>query len=243
MKKVSSIKYLVSSMKNVFVVVFCLAYLILNTSYIIPVRADTAPPNAKDFSYLFHLYYDNGQLSADRDFQFSYDIIGAPYTAPALATETPYRGEVINFMGEIADHFAFDPKAGDVKFTKGKISVKAPYIADGDKVVFYDSRNLAVLTVNVSGSSFCNDDGVCNDEKGEDSSSCPKDCKQSLPAPPVTPAVTAEGEGGTSLLAGILYALAGLVLFGGLWFFLKRRKNPSPTLPTPPIPPNPQKPL
>jgi len=213
--------------------------------------ADKQIPKAE---YLFHLYYDNGQLLADRDFQFKYDIIAEEFIQGPSTTQFPYRGEIINFAGEVANHFVFDPKHGDVKFTKGKISVKAPYVADGQKVIFYDNQNQPVLTIPVSDSSFCNDDGICNDDRGEDSLSCPKDCKQTLPAPPVTtPTTTPSSSSG--LWSGILYTILGILLVGLVWWLFKRRHDqntlpplpPSsvplqsggPTLPTPPAPSTP----
>lgn len=207
--------------------------------------ADKQIPKAE---YLFHLYYDNGQLSADRDFQFKYDIISEEFIQGSLTTQFPYRGEIINMLGEVADHFIFDPKQGDVNFMKGKISVKAPYVADGQKVIFYDSQNQPILTIPVSDSSFCDDDGICNSDRGEDSLSCPKDCKQSLPVPPTATPISSDDES-SGLLSGILYTLGGLILAGLGWWFFKRRKNqdtfipPPPSLPTPPTPPSPQNPI
>ncbi len=209
------------------------------------VSADPVTPQA--FYYVFHLYYDNGQILADRDFKYAYDVIPGEFQPDVAAAQFPYRGDIINFTGEIASHFTFDPKQGDAKFVKGKISVKAPYIADGQKAVFYDAQNNPILTVTVSESSFCNDDGICNEDRGEDSLSCPKDCKQSLPAPPVT-SPNSETGGSRGIVSGIIYTLVGIVLLGFLWWLLKRRgRGPTPptlqfttpTLPTPPAPPGP----
>src|SRR3989344_8941156 len=118
--------------------------------------------------YLFHLYYDNSQLFADRDVQFKYDILSEIFVPETLNTQFPYKGEVINLKGEVAKTFQFDPRQGSPAFLKGKISVKAPYFADGQKVVFYDNQGDALLTIFVSESSFCNDDGICNADVGED---------------------------------------------------------------------------
>ena len=179
------------------------------------------------YIYSFHLYYDNGQLSTDRDFDVKYSIVAEAFTPETLTTQFPYRGEIINFAGEIAANFQFNPK-------QGKNSVNATYIADGQKVVFYDSQNQPVLTIPVSDSSFCNDDGICNADRGEDSLSCPKDCKQSLPVPIVTTPTPSVG-GSNGLWSGILYALGGLVLLGlGWWFFKRRGKSDNITLPPPP---------
>ncbi len=211
-------------------------------------HADVAIPSTNTFYYVFHLYYDTGKLVADRDFKFVYDIIPGDYMADALNTQFPYRGEVINMVGAVADNFTFDPKQGNPKFTVGKISVKAPYVADGQRVVFYDNQNQPVLTISVSDSSFCNDDGICNADRGEDSLSCPKDCKQSLPAPPtITP--TASPASSSGLWAGILYTILGILLIGLVWWLFKRRRNQGtlpllpPPLPTPPTSPTPNNPV
>jgi hypothetical protein len=199
-------------------------------------------------SYLFHLYFDNGQLVADRDFQFKYDIETIVYAEPTLVTGFPYRGEIINFVNEIAANFKFDPRNGDAKFNKGKISVRAPYVADAQKVVFYDNQNQPVLTIAVSDSSFCNDDGICNADRGEDILSCPRDCKAGTPLPSVIPTST----GGTSgLILGVIYSIVGVVLIVGLWWLFRKRGSggslpPPPSdlsLPTPPTPPSQNNPV
>ena len=193
---------------------------------------------AQDFLYLFHLYYDNSQLLADRDFEFKYDVIAAPYEPAEVSTEFPYRGEIFNFAGEVAANFVFDPKSGDVHFVRGKVQVRAPYVADGERAVFYDSQNSPILTIRVSESSFCNDDGICNADRGEDSLSCPKDCKQAVPVPP-SPEPESEGTGDSQgLVTGLLYTFAGLGLIGGLWWFFRKRRAAPPSTPIPP--PGPQ---
>lgn len=223
-------------MKKIFLVA-CLFSLVSWSA-----RAEMPVPSKAEFSYLFHLYYDHGQLFADRDFEFKYDVIGAPYES-ASAGQFPYRGELINFAGEVADHFVFDPRGGDVHFVKGKLSIKAPYVADGQRAVFYDFQNRVLLTVPVSESSFCNDDGICNDDRGEDSLSCPKDCKQAVPVPPVKEPTTGGGGGSNGIVLSLLYLFAGIGLLGGGWWFLRRRKSAQqslnmPQMPTPPLPPD-----
>ena len=36
------------------------------------------------YTYLFHLYYDNGRLVADRDFEFKYDLIAEEFVRKRL---------------------------------------------------------------------------------------------------------------------------------------------------------------
>lgn len=192
-------------------------------------RVDFATP-----SYLFHLYYDNGQLVANRDFEFKYDVIPEAFVPEILNTQFPYKGEVINLKGEVAETFQFDPRQGNLNFLKGKISVKAPYIPDGQKVVFYDSQGRSLLSIFVSESSFCNDDGVCNPDVGEDTKTCPNDCKIATPIPTITTTPSTGDWGG--MIKILIYIIIGLGVVGGGWYgwkWWKGRKVSS----LPPIPP------
>ncbi|MBX4189916.1 hypothetical protein KW791_01280 [Candidatus Parcubacteria bacterium] len=202
------------------------------------VFADTATPGEGEFSYSFHLFYDKGQLYADRDFQFKYDILAQGYEQPPVNTQFPYRGEIINFAGEVADHFTFDPKQGDVKFVSGKISVEAPYVADAQKVNFYNAQNQPLISIYVSESSFCNDDGVCNDDRGEDPGTCPKDCKLVNPTAP-QPVNPGDNEATTNLIWSAVYVGIGIILIAGLWIWRRKKKTPPGSMKLPPIPPRP----
>lgn len=190
--------------------------------------AVTNPKNYPDLSYLFHLYYDNDKLVADRDFEFKYDVIPEVFISEILNTQFPYKGEIINLKGEIAETFQFDPRHGDPKFVKGKISVKAPYVADGQKVNFYDGQGSQLLSIFVSESSFCNDDGVCNADVGEDTATCPNDCKIATPVPTITTTPsTRDWEG---MIKFLIYVIIGLGVVSGGWFgwkWWKRRQAPS----------------
>ncbi len=173
-----------------------------------------------DFVYLFHLYYDNNKLFVDRDVQFKYDVIPEKFIPGTLNTQFPFKGEVINVRGEVSATFLFDPRQGNVDFLKGKISVKAPFASDGQKVNFYDGQGNQVLSVFVSDSSFCNDDGVCNAEVGEDSKTCPLDCKVETPPPAGGPSVSVEPSvgGGGGVLKYLIYLIIIVGIVGGGWF-------------------------
>src|SRR3989344_5437411 len=114
-----------------------------------------AQPTDQEFVYLFHLYYDNGQLAADRDLEFKYDVVPEEFVPETVNTQFPYKGEIINLNDRVAGTFVFDPRRGDPSFLKGKVSVKAPYAADGQKAVFYDAQGSQLLTIFVSESTFC----------------------------------------------------------------------------------------
>ena len=187
----------------------------------------------RDFIYFFHLYYDNGQLVVDRDFEFKYDVVPEIFFPEMINTQFPFRGEIVTLNNQVAGTFVFDPRRGDSQFLKGKISVKAPYAPDGQKAVFYDAQGNPLLTIFVSESSFCNDDGVCNTDNGEDENTCPADCKGVTPLPPI-PEKPVGGQGG--MLMTLIYVLitAGAGL-GGLWYWFRKKKES--TLPMPPVPP------
>ncbi|MBI2062495.1 MAG: hypothetical protein HYT64_02300 [Candidatus Yanofskybacteria bacterium] len=197
--------------------------------------------NPLDSSYLFYLYYDNGQLFADRDVQYKYDVIPEKFVPETLSTQFPYKGEVINLKGEVAETFQFDPRRGNPKFLKGKISVKASYMPDGQKVVLYNYQGDALLTIFVSESSFCNDDGVCNPDVGEDTKTCPSDCKISTPPPAGGPTITTgTSSGGAGMIKVLIYLIIGLGVAGGGWYgwkWWKGRQAPPKEMPTLPSPP------
>ncbi len=169
-------------------------------------------------SYLFHLYYDNGRLLADRDFEFNYDVIPEEFVSETYNTRTPFKGEVVNLKNEIVSEFYFDPKRGDSEFVEGKIKIRAPYIPDGQKVTFFNSEGDQLLVIVVSESSFCNDDGVCNRDRGEDENTCPNDCVVGS-----IPPVSEEGLLGTMLV--ILIVSAAVLVGAGGWYTWRRWKK------------------
>ena len=179
----------------------------------------TNQKNSPSLSYLFHLYYDNGQIFADRDFEFKYDVIPEEFKPEVLTTQFPFSGEVVNLKGETAATFKFDPRRGNPAFLKGKISVKAPYAPDGKKVVFYDVQDKPLLAIFVDESSFCNDDGICNVDRGEDKKTCPNDCAGVLPTtlpPPYEKGPAASGLT-TWIILTLVFVGAGL----GGWYWWK----------------------
>ena len=202
--------------------IFAIFLILLSTFYFLLSDSAVADePGGDDFVYLFHLYYDNGQLFADRDFEFKYDVIPEEFKSEILVTQFPFKGEVINFKNEVAASFLFDPRKGDQEFLKGKVAVKAPYIPDADKVYFYDNQGNQLLTFFVGESSFCDDDGICNVEKGENEQTCSNDCKAIPTTDDQRPATDGEG------LSGMAWTLIILVLASigaGGWYFWRKRK-------------------
>lgn len=178
------------------------------------------------YVYLFHLFYDNGQLFADRDFEIKYDIVAEEFVPEVLTTQFPFRGEIINFNNQSVSQFQFDPRQGNPGFNKGKISIKAPYAPDGQKAVFYNNQGSQLLTIFIGESSFCNDDGVCNADRGENENTCPLDCRKATPVPTVPVETPGSGQGG--IWKSLIYVLIGGGILGGWygWKWYKRRQEP-----------------
>ena len=187
-------------------------------------------------SYLLHLYYDSGKLVPDRDYQFKYEVIPEKFVPETVKSSYPYKGEVVNLQDKVVSTFQFDSWVGLPKFVKGKVSVKAPYAPDGKKVNFYDGQGNQLLSIFVSESSFCNDDGVCNSDTGEDYKTCPADCKPLATAVPTPSVEPSTGGGENGVLKGLIYLIIGLAVIGGLWYWLKKRNQLS--VPMPPSPPD-----
>ncbi len=130
-----------------------------------------------NLSYVFHLYYDNGKLYSDRDYQIKYDVVEGKYI-PETVGATPYLGVILNFKDKVIDTFKFDPG-------NGKISVKGPYAADAKVVNFFDNHGTQLLSLFVSDSSFCNDNDYCDQATGENDKTCPNDCNPAKTQPPL----------------------------------------------------------
>lgn len=201
---------------------------------------ETSPWSTQFYSYRFHLYYDNGQLFADRDFEFKYDLVAEEFAPETLTTQAPYTGEIVNVRNEIKATFQFDPKQGNSKFVKGKISIKGPYFANAAKVNFYNDKNQLLLTLDLSGSSFCNDDGTCNSDVGENYQNCPNDCPRPSPSPAYQPPAPSVWQ---NMLIPILVAVAIIIAVLVVWVIIKRKRTsagqnqglPPETPLTPPI--------
>ena len=171
--------------------------------------------------YLFYLYYDNDRLFADRDYEFKYEVVPEEFTPEILdSAKSSFKGEIVNFKNEVSVEFLFDPRQGNPDFLVGKIKVQAPYVQDGQKAVFYDSKGNQLLTIFVGESSFCNDDGICDLERGENEQTCFNDCKVAVSP---LPAENTGGQNGVLTVAIYVLIIAGVALGG--WFGWKKYKT------------------
>lgn len=194
------------------------------------VSADSINPatNVQNYFYVFHLYYDNGRLTTDKDFKTPYDIIPGDFIAESPATNAAFSGKIVNFKNSVADNFSFDPQKGNRSFTRGKISVNAPYSGDASRVDFYDSQNKFVLSVSLSASAVCNDNGICEEKFGENSYTCPSDCG-SIPVsvlPNLSPSTSPlPAAGGTSIVTSVIFMIIGIIIIAAVIFFLRRKRG------------------
>ena len=237
--------------KNIYIA--CLVVVL--AGYFSFASALTKPSGDADIdslSYVFYLYYDNGQLFADRDYEIKFDVVSEKYVDVPTSPNN-YKGSVINFKSESAKTFEFDPKQGNISFNSGKVQVKAPYVPDAQQVTFYDVQAKPILNVFVNAASICNDDGICTSAEGENDKTCVNDCKQTRVTPTSQPIPSLDE--GLDLNTILIYSVGGLGVALGAWFgwrwWKKKRgesflpppsmsgSGPSSQFTEPPLPPPP----
>ncbi len=232
---------------NKYLYTAVISLLILGTSVAFAVTKPAPDADLSSISYVFYLYYNNGELLADRDYQIKFDLINEKFV---LVSPQPgmYRLAIYNYKGDVMQNISFDPRKGDPNFTQGKLQVKAPYVSDGQKASFFDDQGRPLVTIFVAEASICNDDGQCNAAAGETQTTCALDCSVAgTPRVSATPApVFDEGPDMTMIL---IYVVGGVGVLVGAWFGWKWWKKkqedsflPPPPAMTPPAPPpvNPQ---
>jgi len=212
-------------------------------------NAQTKPAPGTDtdsLSYVFYLYYNNGQLFGDRDYAVKYDVVSEKFV-PEVVGATSYKGEIVNSKFEVVKIFQFDPQKGDFNFNMGKVSIRGSYAPDGSRANFYDPSGRPILSISVSASAICDGDGFCNAQIGEDSKTCPADCQAVINFPvPSNTQLPVVDEGfnlfGFDLIQIVTYAIGGLgvgfIAWLGWKWWKKRKEGDFPLLPpTPPSAP------
>ena len=116
------------------------------------------------FTYLFRLYFDNGKLIGDRDFNPPFELIAQEYQLPTSVVSS-YQGEIISVRDVKLASF---PVAINPTNFKGKVSAYAPYFPNAKTANFYNSDGTLISSIDLApGGSVCNEDGVCGADTGE----------------------------------------------------------------------------
>ena len=178
------------------------------------------PIQDRDLFYNLYLYYDNGNIVADRDHAISYDISEGSLSSNSDGGDNPYRIDVVSIRNVVLGSLDFSPTQLLSDQQKGKIVVRAPYFANAKEVAIYNNVTQLVIKIPVIESSFCNEDNICDIDVGENYKNCLNDCKESVtPAPTPTPTpVPADNK--SSFGEAFLYIFGGLAIVGA-WLGFK----------------------
>lgn len=153
------------------------------------------------WSYTFHLQYKDGVLGVNDSEKNPYTPIPGAYTQTEDPKTTDFVGKIISVKGKELGVFGFNkPTSMIISLGKSILEVQAPYFADADHVSFFDKKGTRLFNISLLGSSFCNDDNVCNAKVGENSANCPNDCgggitttqPQAIPPQTEVPATTTQ---------------------------------------------------
>lgn len=225
---------IITIMKNKFYILFPVVILAGYFSFAYALTKPGPDADIDNLSYVFYLFYDNGQLFADRDYEIKYDVITETYVSPSPVPGN-YRGEIITFKSTVAQTFVFDPKQSNPTFATGKIQVKAPYVPDAQQVKFFNNQGDPILNIFVNAASLCNDDGICTSAEGENVKTCINDCRQARVTPVATPPPVLDE--GYDLNTILIYVVGGLGVMLGAWFgwkWWKKKRGESFLPPSPP---------
>ena len=144
------------------------------------------------WSYVFHLQYKDNVLGVNDSEKNPYTPIPGAYIQKDDPKTTDFSGKIISVKGKELGIFGFNkPTSMVISLGKSILEIQAPYFADADHVSFFDKNGKHLFNISLLGSSFCNDDNVCNAKVGENSVNCPNDCGSAgATQSPVTPIQT-----------------------------------------------------
>lgn len=174
------------------------------------------------YTYIFHLWYDDGKLTTDYDVDFPFDLAAKEYQTISTPKDS-YSGKIISIKNSPLATVYFSPTSL-VSGTSGKLSLEAPYFPNAKTAIFYDALGKELLTIDLAPSGpLCNEDGVCNANFGEDNQNCPADCQKINVEPKITPPINEE-KGASSLI--ILAMVLGLLAIAiTVWIIVKKRRS------------------
>lgn len=183
------------------------------------------PIQERDLFYNLYLYYDSGNIVADRDYAISYDISEDNPPSNDDGGGNPYRIDVVSIRGVVLGSFNFVPTQLLSGQQKGKIVVRAPYFANAKEVAIYNNAGQLVIRVPVIESSFCNEDNICDIDVGENYVNCSNDCKEPATPTPISTPVLAPPDDNSSFGEAFLYIFGGLAIVGAWLGFRWWQRN------------------
>lgn len=185
------------------------------------------------FTYLFHLYFDNGALVKDRDFETPFELIAQEFQDSEVMAGS-YYGEILSVTNQKLAIFPFFPP---LVGGKGKTSSLAPYFDNAKTANFYNPQNQKLFTIDLAPfGPVCNEDKQCNADTGETFLNCPSDC-QALVSPSAIPTpAPLVNFGMTDVLSSPLFVAIFIAITVAIiiWLWLRRKRNSSYESPSSP---------
>ncbi|OGN32159.1 MAG: hypothetical protein A3I92_00695 [Candidatus Yanofskybacteria bacterium RIFCSPLOWO2_02_FULL_43_10b] len=185
------------------------------------------------YTYVFHLYFDNGKLVADRDFKVSFDLIAQEFEGSDRIPGS-YYGEILSVTGRKLADFNVEIPSGTGIYYGAKSSPQAPYFANAKRADFYDPLNEKLLSIDLAPfGPVCNEDNICNADMGETSLNCSSDCQV---APSVSPEINfppVERDFFGFFSNPTFYIILGIIILVAVlvWMLIKRKRNIPPEIP------------
>lgn len=154
---------------------------------LLPLTFAFANYDNNEWSYVFHLQYKEGLLGVNDSEKEPYTSIPQLFAATEDPAMTDFSGTIVSGKGKELATFGFNkPTSMVISLGKSILDVRAPYFANADHVTFFDKKGKRLFDVSLRGSSFCNDNNICNVDVGENSLNCPNDCASGEIIPPQT---------------------------------------------------------
>ena len=194
--------------------------------------------NSSEKFILIHLFFNAGNLVTDRDFAVPYEIISSSDLEKLSFEEDEeneakdiYRGEIISFQDKTLSTFEFSPSKNRVdrsisasSFNIGKVSLITAYYPQAKEINFYEpSTSNKIISVSVEREALCNENKICESERGESGFTCPSDCISS--PTPIPDSQASSGSNVGKWVGIVLYIVGGIVLAVIAWFLYKSRQK------------------
>jgi hypothetical protein len=153
---------------------------------------------SRDSAYNLQFVFDESEhtIFPEKITVPSYSIVRTIYT-PTNVLAKEFLGVVVGPNNKIYHRFDIPLPTGVLTGAKVPFTVLAPYYPSAEKIDVYSGANM-LFSIDVSASSICVIDGLCNEEAGEQELNCPNDCTFVPPPPPPPPVLEPEedlGEG------------------------------------------------